>query len=72
MPFPMLENPSGEYCIFNGERIPLDSTIGASLSQPISDIIYYESIRLRDGILVFLKIICCGCCVRLLKKRIFR
>lgn len=53
MPFPMLENPSGEYCIFNGERIPLDSTIGASLSQPISDIIYYESIRLRDGILVF-------------------
>lgn len=53
MAFPMLENPYGEYCIYNGEKVALSSTTGAALLEPISDLIYYESIRIRDGILVF-------------------
>ncbi len=53
MPFPMLENASGSFCIYNGEKISYDSAVGASLSNPIADIIYYESIRIREGILIF-------------------
>lgn len=53
MPFPMLENASGSFCIYNGEKITYDSAIGTSLSNPIPDIIYYESIRIREGILIF-------------------
>ncbi len=53
MAFPMLENPYGEYCIYNGDKIAFSSAAGVGLSEPVSDLIYYESIRIRGGILVF-------------------
>ncbi len=53
MSFPMLENPSGEYCYFNGKKILLSSAEGKSLLEPVDDIIYYESIRFQDGVLLF-------------------
>ncbi len=53
MAFPMLENVAGEYFIYNGRSIRYDSEEGKAFFQPIDDIVYYESIRVRDGILVF-------------------
>lgn len=53
MSFPMLENPSGEYCYLNGKKILLSSAEGKSLLEPVDDIIYYESIRFQDGVLLF-------------------
>ena len=53
MSFPMLENPSGTYCYYNGRKITLSSDEGQSLCEPISDLIYYESIRIHKGVMVF-------------------
>jgi branched-chain amino acid aminotransferase len=53
MSFPMLENPSGTYCYYNGRKISLLSDEGKSLAEPISDLIYYESIRVHKGIMIF-------------------
>ena len=53
MSFPMLENPSGEYCYCNGHKVLYTSDEGRSLFEPIDDLIYYESIRFQKGILLF-------------------
>lgn len=53
MSFPMLENPSGDFCYYNGKKTLLSSPEGKALAEPVSDIIYYESIRVQDGILIF-------------------
>ena len=53
MSFPMLENPSGDFCFYNGKKVLYSSDEGQSLLNPVSDIIYYESIRVKDGVLLF-------------------
>lgn len=53
MSFPMLENPAGDFCYLNGKKVLLASEEGQSLLQPVSDTIYYESIRVQDGVLLF-------------------
>src|ERR1035437_647514 len=53
MSFPMLENPSGDFCFYNGKKVLYSSDGGQSLLNPVSDIIYYESIRVKDGVLLF-------------------
>ena len=53
MSFPMLENPSGDFCYLNGKKVMLASSEGQDLFLPVSDLIYYESIRVRDGVLLF-------------------
>ena len=53
MSFPMLENPSGDFCYYNGNKIVLSSAEGKTLLEPVSDVVYYESIKIRDGVLMF-------------------
>jgi len=53
MSFPMLENPSGDFCYCNGQKVLFTSPEGIALLEPIADVIYYESIRVRDGVLLF-------------------
>lgn len=53
MSFPILENPSGNFCYYNGIKIMLSSAEGKALLEPVSDVIYYESIKIRDGVLMF-------------------
>ena len=53
MSFPMLENPSGDFCYYNGQKILFSSQEGKALSEPVFDVIYYESIRVREGVLIF-------------------
>ncbi len=53
MSFPMLENESGDFCYLNGQKVMYSSNEGRELSTPVSDFIYYESIRIEDGILLF-------------------
>lgn len=53
MSFPMLENPSGDFCYCNGQKVLLSSPEGKVLFEPVSDVIYYESIRVREGVLLF-------------------
>jgi len=53
MSFPMLENPSGDFCYYNGKKVMLDSPEGRDLLRPVSDVTYYESIRVREGVLLF-------------------
>jgi branched-chain amino acid aminotransferase len=49
----MLENPSGDFCYYNGNKTALSSAEGKALLEPVSDVIYYESIKVRDGVLMF-------------------
>jgi len=53
MSFPMMENPSGDFCYCSGKKVLLSSQEGKDLLEPVSDVIYYESIRVRDGVLLF-------------------
>ena len=53
MSFPMLENPSGDFCYYNGKKVLFSTAEGQSLLEPVSDITYYESIRVKDGVLLF-------------------
>lgn len=55
MSFPMLENPSGDFCYYNGKKVLFSTAEGQSLRflEPVSDITYYESIRVKDGVLLF-------------------
>ena len=53
MSFPMLENPTGDFCYCNGQKVLLSSPEGKALFEPVSDVIYYESIRVREGVLIF-------------------
>ena len=53
MSFPMLENESGDFCYLNGQKVLYSSKEGRELAKPVSDFIYYESIRIEEGILLF-------------------
>lgn len=53
MAFPMLENESGDFCYLNGQKVLYSSNEGRELPKPVSDLIYYESIRIEEGILLF-------------------
>jgi len=53
MSLPMMENPSGEYCFVNGNKVKLVSDEGRDLLRPVSDMIFYESIRVSEGVLLF-------------------
>ncbi|MBN1891705.1 MAG: aminotransferase class IV [Clostridiales bacterium] len=53
MAFPIIENPRGEYCICNGEKVLFSSEKGKFLMNPVDQTTYYESIRFRDGIMLF-------------------
>ena len=53
MSFPMLENASGDFCYLNGNKVLFTSAEGKALSEPVFDVIYYESIKVRDGVLLF-------------------
>ena len=53
MPYTLLENEEGEYCSLNGEKILFSSASGMELQIPTEEIVYYESIRIREGTLIF-------------------
>lgn len=53
MSFPMLENESGDFCYLNGQKVLYSSNEARDLTKPVSDFIYYESIRVEEGILLF-------------------
>ena len=49
----MLENYQGMFCCLNSEKIPFSSEIAKSLLLPTDEIVYYESIRIKNGVLLF-------------------
>lgn len=53
MSFPIVENPRGDYCYCNGEKLSFASDRGAALFSPVDQTIYYESIRFKNGVLIF-------------------
>lgn len=53
MSFPLLESPYGEYCYLNGRKVLYDSAEGQTLRIPSNDVIYYESIRFRQNVMLF-------------------
>lgn len=53
MSLPMMENPSGEYCFVNGNKVKLVSDEARDLLRPVADTIFYESIRVSEGVLLF-------------------
>lgn len=53
MGFPLLENPTGEFCYLNGQKISFEQARTMQLFEPVDEIIYYESIRIKEGIFLF-------------------
>lgn len=53
MSYPMMENPYGDFCFLNGRKVMLSSQEGKSLMNPVDDMVYYESIRVQGGVLLF-------------------
>lgn len=53
MTFPMLEKPLGEYCYLNGVKTYYTSAEGMNLQRPTGSVIYYESIRFQNRVMLF-------------------
>ncbi len=55
MAYPLLESPLGNKYYYNGEYIDSDSSVADSLKNPTDEVTYYETIRIKDGVLLFLE-----------------
>ena len=53
MSFSLLENVLGDACYLNGERVPFASALGESLRGLQASPVFYESIRVDQGIMLF-------------------
>ncbi len=53
MGFPMLEKPLGDYCYLNGVKTYYASAEGQKLLIPSDAVIYYESIRFHNKVMIF-------------------
>lgn len=55
MAYPLLESPLGNKYYYNGEYIDSNSETADSLMNPTDEVTYYETIRIKDGVLLFLE-----------------
>lgn len=55
MQFPVIEKPLGSTYYLNGQLISSDSEPAKELSVPTDEIKYYETIRIKDGVLLFIE-----------------
>lgn len=55
MNYPIIEKPLGDHYYMNGELIASDSGEALAMSKPSSEVKYYETVRIKDGILLFVE-----------------
>lgn len=55
MAYPMLESPLGQFYQYDGENIAKDSSIAVSLLNPIDQTTYYETLRVKRGVPLFME-----------------
>ena len=55
MSYPMLESPVGSTYWYDGKLIDKGSDAAASLRYPTEEVTYYETIRIKDGVLLFIE-----------------
>ena len=55
MQFPIIESPLGDLFYLNGELIRSDSAEAEELKKPTDDIKYYETVRIKEGVLLFIE-----------------
>lgn len=55
MAYPLLESPLGAKYYYNGEYIDSVSEKAEALKNPTDEVTYYETIRIKDGVLLFLE-----------------
>lgn len=53
MAYPMLESPLGNNYYYDGTLIDADSSEAASIAVPTEEVTYYETIRLKDGVMLY-------------------
>ena len=55
MQFPVIESPLGDYIYLNGRLIGSGSEEANELKRPTDDIKYYETVRIKTGVLLFIE-----------------
>ncbi len=55
MNYPIIEKPLGDRYYLNGELIPADGREALDMSMPSDDVKYYETIRIKEGVLLFIE-----------------
>ncbi len=55
MAYPLMEHPLGDRFYFNGSLYELKSSVAADLMKPSDSHIYYETVRVLDGCLLFVE-----------------
>ncbi len=55
MAYPMLESPVGQFYIFDGNRINKGSQEASDLLKPTDAVTYYETLRVKQGIPLFME-----------------
>ncbi len=55
MAYPLLESPIGESYYFDGELIYAGSDMEKELFKPTDSVTYYETVRIKDGILLYIE-----------------
>lgn len=53
MAYPLLENPIGDFYLFDGKFILADSNESKLLKEPSDEVTYYETLRVKEGIPLF-------------------
>lgn len=53
MAYPMLESPLGSKYFFDGELIDANSKEAAALLVPTEEVTYYETIRIKNGVMLY-------------------
>ena len=53
--YPLIESPLGNTYYINGELVPFDSLQAEELKKPNDLIKYYETIRIKEGVLLFIE-----------------
>ena len=55
MNYPVIEKPLGDRYYVNGDMISPDSEAARQLAVPTEEVKYYETIRIKDGVLLFVE-----------------
>ena len=55
MAYPLMEHPSGDEFFFDGAFYNVSSDKAGELSKPVEDRTYYETVRIKRGVLLFLE-----------------
>ena len=55
MAYPLLESPVGDVFFFNGDLVRAGSAKEKELRTPTDSVTYYETVRIKDGVLLYLE-----------------